>query len=1654
MKKKLFLFLTAFMVGSLHAEGVTTPTQQVSDINWYVGNTAPGEWIEYKKVWLSAGHYRFTAKVKADKTEQTVHLEVNNQNLIDGVQVPVTDNFSNVHLGSIQLAEGYYDLKLVFETGNVNCDNIFIRKNASSSTAVTADDTKFVWSSLSDGMMIAPIGCHSYETPGFIHIANELGNNKDKNGNSYTNEQLLDWYSVQNHVYTPSHTDAAMDQWVEELVAAKPDFVFMHGRSQADFVNELEDRDYRFGNGALGGRLLKRFVEAVNRSPYAKGNIKLAYFQDNASYASAYKGFTGNEMNEWNDPDFMQVTWEHWFKPWYETVPENMLYKTAEGKIPIQLWTANVGDPSGQKHILEFLQYIEQQLNASFGYSVEWIVPDNFFSKDSRVRDYAAGQQAWFVWGGSTTSMVEHKGVKYAFGVNGKRLPFSNCYLNDYDPITGTGTKVSETDHFTPPMKADGTLLVRDMMEAGNRENARWMVLESFSDVAEGTVYFRTDKPLFAYPNQSIATIREFADRKTESIMLEAEACDFFFDRSKGNSGGDFRYHWHTDGEPDLDIYRPLHRIMDKRNVGTPGAAIAQLSVGQQDVWAISTSGSIIAEEVDGIGANWRSINNNKNVKDIAVGHRYTWCITADNKVYYTRLPQGWDYFNCTGWVDVTSEKSIKDLDIALTKVWGIDNDGNVYYRDLDGLKDWVPKQGKLNSIVADETYICGFAPNGKIAISRANDSNVWDTIPNPYNVVKIDAGAGELWGLTADGKIYRTSCSGSSEWQLIDQNFACVSVGNDRAWGVGADGNTYVWKLYGFEDQIEYNTHLLQNVANADQEAYGGTPWAIPGTIEFENYDEGGEGVAYHDNDSNNAWGQYRPAEGVDINRFGEGLYNIGNAANGEWVEYTVNILETALYDVSFVVSADGDGRAFHLEMDDNNISGTITLTGTNGWGNYITINKINLPLEKGLHTLKIYIERAPLNLDKMIFTKSARQPYNGVPQTIPGIIEMENFDIGENGETYYDNTSGNAWNKYRTDVDVDINEFSSKQYNIGNIAAGEWLEFTVDIKETDNYYLDYRVCSYGNASFYLEIDGANITGNVNIIGKNDWSTWQTVRQQNIALTAGIHILRFVPNTSMNIDKIAFSNTEVAAESITLSRTTLSVPVYETKQITCQLLPINASFNAVVWSSENENIATVDQNGNITGVAPGYVRIYAKTEDESLSASCDVLVTLGHPLRIVPIGNSITQSNNEHNSYRYNFWKKMIDADMPFDFVGTMNTNYNGNPNYVDYKNRTFDTDNEGHWGIQTPTFKENINNWASNYTADIALIHLGTNDIGNRTPEESKTNLAYIINALRAKNPNVVIFVAKLIPRQNKNHTDYNNMIETLATEMNTEESPVILVDQATGFDWQTDTWDGTHPNAIGEEKIAQRWFDALQSYLNSLPNEQKPYGSEPLKIPGVIEIEYFDKGGEGVAYHDTTTGNAWNQYRKSEDVDLNRIGEGLYAIGNTANGEWLEYTVNIEENGNYTFKVRSSGYGGKIHLELDEENVSNTLRMTNWGDYNIYDWTSYENIPLIKGTHVLKFYIENSGFNCDKMEFVFESFSTDVNENTISQLIVYAQGKNIIVENASEEITITDALGRVIDRDDVHAVCTGIRTFAVPASGVYIVKVGDKSYMILVK
>ena len=133
--------------------------------NWYVGNTQPGDWIQYKKVWLSAGHYRFTGRIVGNGEGQTVHLEINGSTLKNGVEAPYNyiNTFDLAHLGHKQLEEGYYDLKLVFETGNVNCDMVFIRKDDNTSDNVLDTDIDFE-NNWDDGMHTFAIGGHAGTT--------------------------------------------------------------------------------------------------------------------------------------------------------------------------------------------------------------------------------------------------------------------------------------------------------------------------------------------------------------------------------------------------------------------------------------------------------------------------------------------------------------------------------------------------------------------------------------------------------------------------------------------------------------------------------------------------------------------------------------------------------------------------------------------------------------------------------------------------------------------------------------------------------------------------------------------------------------------------------------------------------------------------------------------------------------------------------------------------------------------------------------------------------------------------------------------------------------------------------------------------------------------------------------------------------------------------------------------------------------------------------------------------------------------------------------------------------------------------------------------------------------------------------------------------
>lgn len=201
----------------------------------------------------------------------------------------------------------------------------------------------------------------------------------------------------------------------------------------------------------------------------------------------------------------------------------------------------------------------------------------------------------------------------------------------------------------------------------------------------------------------------------------------------------------------------------------------------------------------------------------------------------------------------------------------------------------------------------------------------------------------------------------------------------------------------------------------------------------------------------------------------------------------------------------------------------------------------------------------------------------------------------------------------------------------------------------------------------------------------------------------------------------------------------------------------------------------------------------------------------------IMALGNSITEGSD----YRYLLWKKFVDASYSHNFIGNRVGEIG---EYPTYKGLTFNNRHQGVSGITTIEVAGKIKSWMQNLkeVPDMALIHLGTNDAEvifeeNSTLDELVSSMKTIIEELRMKNPNITIYLAKIIPlntefpKQNTLVPQINSNWASLATELNTTDSPIVMVDCNTDFTL-SDLGDAWHPNEQGSEKMAQRFAEAI--------------------------------------------------------------------------------------------------------------------------------------------------------------------------------------------------------------------------------------------------
>jgi hypothetical protein len=167
----------------------------------------------------------------------------------------------------------------------------------------------------------------------------------------------------------------------------------------------------------------------------------------------------------------------------------------------------------------------------------------------------------------------------------------------------------------------------------------------------------------------------------------------------------------------------------------------------------------------------------------------------------------------------------------------------------------------------------------------------------------------------------------------------------------------------------------------------------AVPGTIEAENFDTGGEGVGYHDTTPGNQGNAgFRTGESVDIFRSNDsagGTYIVKNFVAGEWLAYTVDVPSGGGYDIEVRAATHPSfpNSAFRVEVDGVNKTGTVTLPNTGGWSRYQWVGKKRIALTAGTHVVKLVSERPYFALNSIRVTRApAPQPYFGTPTAIPG--------------------------------------------------------------------------------------------------------------------------------------------------------------------------------------------------------------------------------------------------------------------------------------------------------------------------------------------------------------------------------------------------------------------------------------------------------------------------------------------------------------------------------------------------------------------------------------------------------------------------------------------------------------------------------------------
>ncbi|MBB6459653.1 cellulase family glycosylhydrolase [Flammeovirga kamogawensis] len=366
------------------------------------------------------------------------------------------------------------------------------------------------------------------------------------------------------------------------------------------------------------------------------------------------------------------------------------------------------------------------------------------------------------------------------------------------------------------------------------------------------------------------------------------------------------------------------------------------------------------------------------------------------------------------------------------SQTWGTKSDKEYISNEFKKAKDW-STQNRIPVIISEFGAVHKTDFNSRMrhyahfveeSLSRGISFMAWDD-GGWYEIYQRKA---KKWHETKDILIYNTTETATNlelsiqndstvlvEWEnrndatsmlkierKINEEFVVLDSVNSTVTSyldeTTVQGNKYQYRIsqiVGEKLIISYPQKI--NVLNTVRDFYAGVPIAIPGTLEAENYDIGGEGFTFSDSEELNQGGAYR-TDGVDIEEI-TGGYQVGYVEKGEWLEYSVDVKEAATYKITAFIAAMEGGGEMTIKSDLNSREeAEFSILSTNSWTEQTSITS-NLKLEAGEQILRLTINAKPaFNIDKLTLEVTEEvQPPLALEDEITNLLVYPNPSSGK---------------------------------------------------------------------------------------------------------------------------------------------------------------------------------------------------------------------------------------------------------------------------------------------------------------------------------------------------------------------------------------------------------------------------------------------------------------------------------------------------------------------------------------------------------------------------------------------------------------------------------------------------------------------------------